>query len=84
MCPKNGGQYNLMCPKNGGQYIMGYSRDIHGVFVGYTYVSGMCRVCIGNVSGTYRKEQGASGFFDGLIKKNRGVLFKFRAGVSTD
>ena len=52
--------------------FIGYSWGVHGVFVGYTYVSGMCRVCIGNVSGTYRKEQGASGFFDGLIKKNRG------------
>ena len=40
---------------------MGYSWGIHGVFVGYTYVSGMCRVCIGNVSGMCRKRQGASG-----------------------
>ena len=34
---------------------LGYLWDIHGVFVGYTYVSGMCRVCIGYVSGIYRK-----------------------------
>ena len=25
---------------------VGYSRDIHRIFMGYTYVSGMCRVCI--------------------------------------
>ena len=36
-----------------------YMRDIRGVFTGYTYVSGMCRVCIGYVSGTSRKIQGA-------------------------
>ena len=40
MCPKNGGQYNLMCPKNGGQYN---SRSIHGVYVCIGYVSGMYR-----------------------------------------
>ena len=34
---------------------MGYSWGVHGVFVGYTYVSGMCRVCIGNVSGMCRE-----------------------------
>ena len=38
---------------------MEYTRDIHGVFTGYTYVSGMCRVCIGYVSGKRRKIQGA-------------------------
>ena len=27
--------------------------------MGYTYVSGMCRVCIGYVSGMYRKKRGA-------------------------
>ena len=52
MCPKNGGQYR-------GQYILGYTRGIRGVFMGYTYVSGMCRVCIGYVSGKRRKIQGA-------------------------
>ena len=36
-----------------------YTRDIHGVFTGYTYVSGMCRVCIGYVSGKHWKIQGA-------------------------
>ena len=36
-----------------------YSWGIHGVFVEYTYVSGMCRVCIGYVSGQYRRERGA-------------------------
>ena len=34
---------------------MGYSQSIRGVFVGYTYVSGMCRECIGYVSGIYIK-----------------------------
>ena len=37
---------------------MGHTRDIRGVFVGYTYVSGMCRECIGYVSGIYRKIRG--------------------------
>ena len=36
-----------------------YTRGIRGVFTGYTYVSGMCRVCIAYVSGTRRKTQGA-------------------------
>ena len=48
---------------------MGYLRDIHGVFMGYTYVSGMCRVCIGYVSGKCRNKRDAARF-----------LFKFRAG----
>ena len=33
--------------------FMGYTRGIRGVFMGYTYVSGMYRVCIGYVSGIY-------------------------------
>ena len=37
---------------------MGYTRDIRGVFMGYTYVSGMCRVCIGYVSGICRRNRG--------------------------
>ena len=41
---------------------MGYMWDIHGVFMGYTYVSGMCRVCVGNVSGMCRKKRDASGY----------------------
>ena len=49
--------------------FMGYTQGIRGVFMEYTYVSGMCRVCIGYVSGMYRNIQGARGF-----------LFKFRAG----
>ena len=36
-----------------------YMRGIRGVFTGYTYVSGMCRVCIGYVSGKHWKIQGA-------------------------
>ena len=39
---------------------MGYLRDIHGVFMGYTYVSGMCRVCIGYVSGKCRNKRDAA------------------------
>ena len=35
--------------------FMGCSWDIHGVFMGYTYVSGMYRVCVGYVSGMYRE-----------------------------
>ncbi len=50
---------------------MGYSWDIHRVFMEYTYVSGMYRVCVGYVSGMYRKKQGASGFFEGLVERNR-------------
>ena len=30
--------------------FMGYSWGIHGVFICIGYVSGMCRVCIGNVT----------------------------------
>ena len=33
---------------------MGYMWDIRGVFTGYSYVSGMCRVCVGYVSGMHR------------------------------
>ena len=46
----------------------GYSRDVHGVFMEYSYVSGMRRVCIGYVSGMRRKKRGASGFFDNLVE----------------
>ena len=38
---------------------MEYTRGIHGVFMEYTYVSGMCRVCIGYVSGKRWKIQRA-------------------------
>ena len=37
--------------------FIGYTWSILGVFMGYTYVSGMCRVCIGYVSGMYRNKQ---------------------------
>ena len=61
-----GGALQVMCPKNVGQYIfssfvfmleifMGHMWSIRGVFMGYTYVSGMCRVCIGYVSGKCRR-----------------------------
>ena len=64
------GTLHLMCPKNGGQYsffhrsplegvFIEYTRDIRWVFMGYTYVSGMCRVCVGYVSGKHRKILGA-------------------------
>ena len=47
---------------------MEYSLNIRGVFMGYTYVSGMCRVCIGYVSGMRRnirraEEEGKMYFF---------------------
>ena len=34
--------------------LMGYSQSIRGVFTGYSYVSVMCRLCIGYVSVMYR------------------------------
>ena len=37
---------------------MGYSRSIRGVFTGYSYVSVMCRLCIGYVSVIYRNTLG--------------------------
>ena len=39
------------------EIFMGHMWSIRGVFMGYTYVSGMCRVCIGYVSGMYRNKQ---------------------------
>ena len=36
---------------------MGYSWNIRRIFVGYTYVSGMYRVCVGYVSGMCRDIQ---------------------------
>ena len=41
-----------------------YSWGIRGVFTEYTYVSGMCRVCIGYVSGKCRRGRGARGVMD--------------------
>ena len=49
---------------------MGYSRDIHGVFMGYSYVSGMCRVCIGYVSVMCRNIRVARGIYLSTIKNN--------------
>ena len=43
---------------------MGYSWDIRGIFTEYSWSIRMYRVCIGYVSGMYRKKQGASGFFE--------------------
>ena len=37
---------------------MGYSRGIRGVFTGYSYVSVMCRLCIGYLSVIYRNRHG--------------------------
>ena len=34
-----------------------YSWGIHRVFMGYSYVSVMCRLCIGYVSVIYRNRQ---------------------------
>ena len=44
---------------------MGYTWDIYRVFIGYTYVSGMYRVCIGYLSEKYRKigERGEVGYW---------------------
>ena len=41
-----------------GGVFMAYTRSIRGIFTGYSYVSGMCRECIGYVSGIYRKIRG--------------------------
>ena len=49
-----------MVSKRFGVFV-GYTRSIRGVFMGYIYVSGMCRVCIGYVSGKYRRGRGARG-----------------------
>ena len=43
------------------EVFMGHMWSIRGVFMGYTYVSGMCRVCIGYVSGKYWSILGKSG-----------------------
>ena len=34
---------------------MEYTWGIYRVFIGYTYVSGMCRVCVGYLSEKYRE-----------------------------
>ena len=34
---------------------MGYSWDIYGVFIEYSWAIRMCRVCVGYVSGMYRE-----------------------------
>ena len=39
----------------------GYSRNIRGVFVGYSWDIRMYRVCIGYVSGMYRERDGGDG-----------------------
>ena len=54
MCPKNRGQYKSSQPFSG-------LVSIRGVFIGYTYVSVMCRLCIGYVSVTRRLRDGAYG-----------------------
>ena len=43
---------------------MGYSRSIRRVFMGYSYVSVMCRLCIGYVSVMYRNIHDEMGSFD--------------------
>ena len=43
---------------------MGYSRSIRRVFMGYSYVSVMCRLCVGYVSVMYRNRHDAIGIFD--------------------
>ena len=49
---------------------MGYSRSIRGVFTGYSYVSVMCRLCIGYVSVIYRNRHGVG----------RGKMEKWKKG----
>ena len=46
-----------------------YTRSIRGVFIGYTYVSVMCRLCIGYVSGTRRSIWAAKGVAKGVAKE---------------
>ena len=46
---------------------MGYSWGIHGVFMGYSYVSVMYRLCIGYVSVMCRLCDGAYGQRGGKI-----------------
>ena len=50
---------------------MGYSRNIQGVFTGYSYVSVMCRLCIGYVSVIYRLSIGT----DTMQKSNKNCIF---------
>ena len=51
---------------------MGYSWGIHGVFMGYSYVSVMYRLCVGYVSVMYRLPIGTD-------TEEGGFLFIFRA-----
>ena len=65
---------------------MGYSWGVHGVFMDYSYVSGMYRVCVGYVSGMRRNIWGAkkilrNGTDHGTTRNNteaRGLLSPFR------
>ena len=62
---------------------LGYSWDIHRVFMGYTYVSVMCRLCIGYVSVICRNRQGAKKeekvhFFGEKFGNIRGFLYLCR------
>ena len=43
---------------------MGYSRSIRRVFMGYSYVSVMYRLCVGYVSVMYRNRHDEIGIFD--------------------
>ena len=54
--------------------FVGHTWGIRGVFMGYTYVSGMCRVCIGYVSGKCRSIQGAKG--EGGIRQGTNIVFR--------
>ena len=45
--------------------FMEYSADIHKVVIGYSYVSGMYRVCVGYVSRMYRVCIGIFGKVEG-------------------
>ena len=69
MCPKKGGQCILLYASPMLEVHVGYSWDIRGVFTEYSWGIRMYRVCIGYVSGIYRKKRDASGFFDNLVER---------------
>ena len=50
---------------------LGYSQDIRGVFVGYSWGIHMYRVCVGYVSGMYRESIEGDGERGGLWMKQK-------------
>ena len=53
MCPKNGGQYKVITARSRYGVFTGDTWGIHGVFMGYTYVSGKCRKKRGAIDEIY-------------------------------